>query len=98
VEPSHDIAFTREVGAKVGFMMDGCSDLSVPASQELSPIRSGHKDERINRRKLTSGLVQLEFASKRNMHCPAVLTSTPQNSEIKILSSLKISDFKHGLS
>jgi len=42
VEPSHDIAFTREVGEKVGeFMMDGCSDLSVPASQELSVPNSG---------------------------------------------------------
>ena len=77
MEPSHDIAFTREVGEKVGeFMMDGCSDLSVPASQELCPqFRSGHKDEQINRRKLTSSLVQLEFDSKRNMHCSVVLTS-----------------------
>ena len=52
---------------------------AVPASKKKKTVcpqfRSGHKDEQINRRKLTSSLVQLEFDSKRNMHCSVVLTS-----------------------
>ena len=47
-----------------------------PKKKTVCPqFRSGHKDEQINRRKLTSSLVQLEFDSKRNMHCSVVLTS-----------------------
>ena len=65
VEPSLDIAFTREVGCP-----------SLQKKKTVCPqFRSGHKDEQINRRKLTSSLVQLEFDSKRNMHCSVVLTS-----------------------
>ena len=78
VEPSYDIAFAREVGGKVGRVHDGClfRPLCPSLPRTVCPqFRSGHKGEQINRRKLTSSLVQLEFDSKRNMHCSVVLTS-----------------------
>ena len=48
-------------GGASSWWMSVQTSLSQPPKNCLSPIRSGHKDERINRRKLTSDLVQLEF-------------------------------------
>jgi len=48
-------------GGASSWWMSVQTSLSQPPKNCPSPIRSGHKDERINRRKLTSDLVQLEF-------------------------------------
>jgi len=70
--------FHKGGGGKGGRVHDGWlfRPLCPSLPRTVCPqFRSGHKDEQINRRKLTSSLVQLEFDSKRNMHCSVVLTS-----------------------